>query len=314
MTDRAALTRDPTLDGVTVVILTHNRANELSRTLGRIQELGEASRIIVVDNGSSDRTGTMLSRWTPVVDVIRLPENRGAAARNLGCTRAVTPYVALCDDDTWWAPGSLTRAASVLDAAPRAAVVTARVVVGLEGQEDPASAEMAASPLPRDREPPIVSVLGFLAGACMVRRRALLAVGGFSSRLFLGGEEALVAIDLATRGWQLLYDPATTVHHHPSTRREAGRRRRRLARNELWIAWMRRPLLSAARVTARIVSDRGADGVLGLAFALRGIGWALRNRRVVPSDVERSLRLLEAARKGRGHRGKGTGGAINEAA
>ena len=67
-------------------------------------------------------------------------------------------------------------------------------------------------------------VLGFLAGASVVRRHAVLDVGGFEPRFFLGGEEQLLAIDLRAAGWCLAYVDDVVVHHHPSPRRDIGRR------------------------------------------------------------------------------------------
>ncbi|MEV4708894.1 glycosyltransferase [Actinoplanes sp. NPDC049316] len=43
-------------------------------------------------------------------------------ARTIGVRRLDTPYVAFCDDDTWWEPGSLRVAAELLDAYPRIGV------------------------------------------------------------------------------------------------------------------------------------------------------------------------------------------------
>jgi hypothetical protein len=79
-----------------------------------------------------------------------MERNIGAAARNAGVQKSDTPYVALCDDDTWWAAdGSLRRAADVLDTHDQVAVVTAQVLVGPDQREDPACALMAKSPLHR---------------------------------------------------------------------------------------------------------------------------------------------------------------------
>jgi GT2 family glycosyltransferase len=129
----------------------------------------------------------------------------------------------------------------------------------------------------------------------MVRRRAFLRVGGFEPRLFLGGEEHLLAIDLAAAGFALAYVDDVIVHHHPSTQREAGRRRRLLLRNALWCAWLRRPAPAALRLTLALVCKRRRDPALvpALAAALAGMLWIIRHRRVVPRDVERSLRTLE---------------------
>src|SRR5262245_34272344 len=66
----------------------------------------------------------------------RSERNLGAAGRNAGVRAARTPYVALCDDDAWWAPGALARAAHLLDVHPTLAVVCARVLVGPDAHEN----------------------------------------------------------------------------------------------------------------------------------------------------------------------------------
>ena len=99
---------------------------------------------------------------------------------------------------------------------------------------------MANSPLPADGLPG-PSLLGLLAGATVFRRDAFLGAGGYDPRFFLGGEEALLALDLVAGGWVLVYAGDLTVHHYPSAQRDASSRRRLLARNRLWVAWLRRP-------------------------------------------------------------------------
>jgi len=151
------------------------------------------------------------------------------------------PYVAFCDDDTWWAPGSLTRAMETLERYPRLAAVTARVLVGPDEIEDPASTRMATSPLENTLGIPGTIVLGFMAGACMMRRDAFIAAGGYQPRFFIGAEEMLLAMDLMSAGWAMGYLPQIVVHHHPSSLRDVASRRRLILRNGLWCAWLRRP-------------------------------------------------------------------------
>lgn len=282
-------------DRVTAVILTHNRRAEVTRTVERVRQLPERPPIIVVDNHSSDGTPEVLRRAFPEVEVIRAATNLGAAARNLGVRDATTPYVALCDDDTWWAPGALGRAADLFAAYPRLAIITGRVLVGPEQREDPACQVMAASPLAGGKGLPGRPILGFLAGASMVRRSAFLAVGGFDPRFFLGGEEALVAVDLVTAGWAIVYVADIVVYHHPSPHRDVRARRQLLLRNALWFAWLRRPLPAALRQTLRSARRAFRDPPLfrGWAQALRGLPWVLKHRRAVPAHVEAALRLLE---------------------
>jgi GT2 family glycosyltransferase len=282
-----------------VVVLTHDRPGELARTLARLLALPEQPRVVVVENGATAGAGGAVRM--PGVEVLRLPRNLGAAGRNFGAARLDTPYVAFCDDDTWWAPGALRHAADLLDAEPRLGLVTGKVLVGPDEHVDPTCLAMARSPLPSPADLPGRAVLGFLCAATMVRRRVFLHVGGFEPRLFLGGEEALLAIDLAAAGYALAYVEEVVVHHHPSPRREQDRRRRLLLRNALWCAWLRRPAATALRLTLATARAHAADPALApaLASAVAGLSWIVRRRRVVPLELEESLRLLEASRVSR---------------
>lgn len=280
---------------VSLVILTHERLAEVTGTVGRAVALPDRPAIIVVDNGSRDGTAAALTRRFPSVSVVALPDNRGAAGRNEGVRRAVTPFVAFSDDDTWWAPGALTRAADLLERNPGIALITGRVLVGPAEREDPTCRLMAESPLARANGMPGTPVLGFLAGASVARREAFLATGGYEPRFFLGGEEALVAVDLIAAGWTIAYVPEVVAHHHPSAARDATRRRSLLARNALWFAWLRRPWRPALRVTAAAARRAVTDPVArrGLREAVSGAPWAWRHRRPLPAHVEAMLERIE---------------------
>ncbi|HEY0934017.1 MAG TPA: glycosyltransferase family 2 protein, partial [Trebonia sp.] len=204
---------------MTAVIATRNRRPELCATLARLSALPERPEIIVVDNGSRDGTAQAVRRSFPQVELIRLRRNRGAWARNAGVLRARTPYVAFSDDDSWWEPGALARAAAVLDASPRTGVVAAATLVGPQAAPDPLNAVMAASPLAQGSLPG-PRLLGFLGCAAVARRQAYLAAGGYSRLLFIGGEEELLAYDLAARDWPVSYRGDVVARHWPSPVRD----------------------------------------------------------------------------------------------
>lgn len=280
---------------VSVVMITHDRRDEAIGCVRKILALPERPRVVVVDNGSRDGTSAALGRVHPQVSVIALPTNLGAAGRTLGVQRVDTPYVAFCDDDSWPAPGALRRAADLLDQHPRLAVVTGRILAGVEQREDLICAEMAASPLARDPELPGAPLLSFLAGASVLRRSAYLEVGGFEPRLGIGGEEELLGADLVSAGWAMAYVDDVVIHHHASTARDAHARRRAGIRNTLWFTWLRRPFRSALVRTVRLVRTFPRDRVTagGLFDAVVGLGWVLRHRRVVPPAIEAGLQALE---------------------
>jgi GT2 family glycosyltransferase len=265
-------------DEVTVVVATRNRLARLRETVPH-----HRAPVIVVDNASDEPFAV------PGAEVVRLPANLGAAARNAGVELARTPYVAFADDDSYWAPGSLARAAELIRAHPRAGLLTGQVRIGRAGRLDPVSAGMAAAPLGTPPGAAGPAVLGFLACAVVVRRDAFRAAGGFQPRLFVYGEEALLAMDLATAGWQLSYVAELTVRHFPEPAGRDLRGRTRIeARNRALTALLRRPPAVAVRTVAGALR---ADPV-SLAGVLRHLPWALRHRRPVPGPVEADLRRL----------------------
>jgi GT2 family glycosyltransferase len=204
--------------------------------------------------------------------------------------RARTRYVAFADDDSYWTPGSLARAAELMTAHERVGLLAAQVLVGPEARVDPICDAMAAAPLGTPDGAPGPSVLGFLACAVVVRRDAFLAAGGFRPELFVYGEEALLAMDLAAAGWLLSYTPELTVRHLPQPAgRDGGARRRIEARNRLLTALLRRPPGVVAREAAAAWrADPGA-----LRDAARLLPWVCRNRRRVPAGLESDLAALD---------------------
>jgi GT2 family glycosyltransferase len=279
---------------VAVVVATRNRASEVVGTLTRLAFLEGRPSVVLVDNGSTDGTAARVRAHHPDVDVVELGRNLGAAARTVGARRVASPYVAFSDDDSWWAPDALRRAAGLLDRHPRLAVLAARVLVGPDRRLDPVCDAMAGSPLPPARDLPGPPVLGFVACGAVVRRAAFLQAGGFDHRLGVGGEEELLAVDLAAGGWGLAYVEEVVAYHDPSPSRDPDRRRRVQVRNALWSAWLRRPLPAVARRTVRLAwpALRQPGSRAGVAEAVLGLPWVVRERRPVPPELEAALRAV----------------------
>jgi len=79
---------------ITLVLLTYNCGDAIDETLARLLPLGVP--LVVVDNGSTDQTVERLCGFQQSnVEVLALPRNVGAVARNEGLKRARTPYVFL---------------------------------------------------------------------------------------------------------------------------------------------------------------------------------------------------------------------------
>lgn len=281
-------------DRVGVVVVTRDRRRTTLDSLAQLLDANPDVPVTVVDNASTDGTGDAVADRHPGATVVRLPANLGAAGRNSGVAVTPCPYIAFADDDSWWAPRALDRAADLLDANPRLGVVAAKVLVGPSGRVDPVCDVMGASPLHHGTGPG-VGVLGFIACGAVVRREAFLGVGGFRLGYGIGGEEELLAIDLRAAGWDLRYCPDVVAHHHPATDRPPGAdRRRRQARNALRTAWLRRPFASVVRCMAAWAGPAWGDPAVrrGLADVIGDAAWILRERVPVDRSLEHDLRRL----------------------
>ncbi|HYN94448.1 MAG TPA: glycosyltransferase [Pilimelia sp.] len=276
----------------TVVIASHNRRRTLLRYLPE-----HRAPVILVDNGSEDGTAAAVAARFPDVRIARLPDNIGAAARNIGASMATTPYVAFADDDSYWEGDSLRAAEDLFGAYPRAALLTAQIRVGPEVRLDPVSAYMGTAPLGAPADLPGPAVLGFLACAAVVRREAFLAAGGFAPKLHVYGEEALLALDHAAPGWGLSYVPGLWVRHLPARGgRDPVARARQEVRNRLLTTWLRRPAGLGLRAATRALADPAQRP--GLVAALRELPWVVRERHALPPAVEADVAALERASAG----------------
>lgn len=282
------------------VIASRNRSEELASVLERLLDT-TISPIVLVDNASDDDslavTHKLADRSAGRLTVVALDENLGAVGRNVGVAQCVTPYVAFCDDDSWWEPDATDIAEDIFRAHRSVAVLAARTVVWPSMRDDPIVADLAGSALGRDPALPGPSVLGFLACSAVIRKSAFEAVGGFSPILHFRGEEQLLALDLAVSGWDLCFCAELTAFHRPSSQREPdAAQRARALRNEALTAWLRRPFRRCVRSSAELVwaAGKDSDHAAALYEAVRAIPAVAAARRRLPAEVERAVSLLEA--------------------
>jgi glycosyltransferase involved in cell wall biosynthesis len=87
---------------LTYIIPTYNSARTIERTiLSIINQPGERTKIIVVDDGSTDDTLTVLARYKSELTCLRQPNAGPSVARNLGLQMADTEIVCFVDADDY---------------------------------------------------------------------------------------------------------------------------------------------------------------------------------------------------------------------
>ena len=115
------------LDLVTVVIPAWNAAGTLDDTLDSVRaQTHSALEIVVVDDGSSDRTGEIAAAHAQSDPRVRLvaQTNQGvAAARNHGAAAGRGDILAFIDADDLWAPDKIAKQLRALRARPGAGLV-----------------------------------------------------------------------------------------------------------------------------------------------------------------------------------------------
>ncbi|OMC33056.1 transferase [Mycobacterium sp. GA-1841] len=281
------------------VIASRNRADELTTVVDRLLET-TACPVIVVDNDSDDHSvpamRAVAARSADRVTLLELGTNLGAVARNVGVAACRTPYVAFCDDDSWWEPTAPALGAQIFDQFPQIAVLAARTEVWPQRRDDPMVAQLANSPLGHRADLPGPSILGFLACSAMVRKSAFETAGGFSPILHFRGEETLLALDLAASGWDLCYCAELTAIHHPSVHRPpTAAQDARSVRNAVLTTWLRRPLPHCARASLQLLTaaTRDTEHARAAIEAAVRLPAVLTHRRRLPSTLEQALAILE---------------------
>ncbi len=102
---------------VSIIIPTHNYASYLPRAIDScLNQSYRAIEIIVVDDGSTDETETVVSQMGGIVRYLRQSNAGASAARNHGVREARSPWIAFLDSDDYWLDPHLEHIAHALSA------------------------------------------------------------------------------------------------------------------------------------------------------------------------------------------------------
>lgn len=199
--------------------------NECLRSLAGARELAD---IIVVCNGTTDGSDTLLLKAHPYIHLITSPMNLGfAAGNNLGMRWALEqayPYILLLNNDTLATTGFERQLLDYLNAHPDVGAVQPKIYFqhnrsllwnagsfynrltgftttrGLNRPDEPAYNETC----------PVDWITGC---AIMVRASVLRKTGLFAPNMFLYYEDVDLSFRIRTAGFGLVYLPAAVIYH-----------------------------------------------------------------------------------------------------
>jgi len=174
--------------GVSVVIPCHNAERFLGAALESVRAQSRpVTEVIVVDDASTDGSGAIATAFGATV--LQHASNRGnGAARNTGLRAARSPLVALLDADDAWLPAHVETVAGLLEAHADAVAAFS----ALRDFGDGVPPRLAPRIPFIDEGGPqwlFERCLRHYVGqpsACVMRRDAALAVGGFSEEMRVG--------------------------------------------------------------------------------------------------------------------------------
>jgi GT2 family glycosyltransferase len=267
---------------VAICITTHNRRDDLARTLAALAKLEPApDEILIAADGCTDGTLEMLRAEWPQLRLIVHEQARGSIpSRNELAEASQSEIFLSIDDDSYPIEGDfIARVRILFTDEPRLAVAT------FPQRTDEFPATLAATDFG-----PQQYVGSYVNSGAAIRRTAFCALGGYPGFFFHAYEEPDFALRCVCAGWQVRFEPTLTIRHHFSgAQRSQWRTHQRHARNEFWSVLLRCPMPQLFAVALfRIARQFGYAWKRGMSWvvrephwwpaALRGIPqcWALR--------------------------------------
>ena len=217
-----------------ICIATHNRREDLARTLREIARLDPPpAEIIIAADGCTDGTPEFVAREYPAARLIVHDAARGSIpSRNeMASVCASEIFLSLDDDSYPMETDFISRVARLFAKNPALAVAS------FPQRTD----EFPASLTQTDFGPPHFTGTYANSGAA-IRRTVFNALGGYPDFFKHAYEEPDFALRCCAAGWQVRHETALTIRHHfTSAMRDEMRTHQRHARNELWSVFMRCP-------------------------------------------------------------------------
>jgi GT2 family glycosyltransferase len=264
---------------ISVVSATRNRPDSVRRLIDSIRHQSiDDLEIIIVDDGSD----SPLAIEDEDVILIHTNINVGpCAARNVGMRAARGKFIFLCDDDIELIDRNMLR--SAIDLANRHPQFGAIGFKHFDESGNPHLNQPAHTAF-------AVSNTIFYSYGVLLRRDAVLAVGGFNESIRYCYEEQELGFRLHDAGWKIMFAPSLTlVHHHDPRGRNWKKIHRLITLNAYRTILMRFPaiwVLPAAIYKLAIfpieTARRGSPDFTGTLWlwtqAIRWIGPCLRDR------------------------------------
>lgn len=205
---------------VTVGIINYNGESVLTDTLDSVlaQNYPDIHEVLVVDDGSTDNSVTMLKADFPVVRVIESGENRGPnPARNRALRESSTRLVLLMDNDIVMEKDALGLLVRAMESVPDSGVVSAQIRfrnAPHKIQYNGVFIHYTAGAVMNTREAdPPVRVGAVSGGTILIDRDKAFEIGLFDEDFYSGWEDGDFTFRMGLAGYSVLVEPRARVYH-----------------------------------------------------------------------------------------------------
>lgn len=282
---------------VSVVMLCWNRKEDVRESLTRLRESTYANmEIIVVDNGSTDGTPEMIEAEFPEVRLLKMPENIGIAAYNVGFGQAKGKYIVILDDDSFPEKHAIERMVRRFEADAKLGVVAfdVRNYCTLDDIKNVDEAAENFSTTGNERY-----IMSFNGAGAGVRADVFRQVGYYPEEFFLYNNELDTAFRIWDAGYTIRSFPDIVGYHKYSpVNRSSWRAPFYYTRNAFWVAWKHYPAGQAFSASLELMfrcfyhslEQRTWIYLKAMASAFFRIGELKGKRKPVRSDIARRLR------------------------
>jgi GT2 family glycosyltransferase len=210
---------------ISVVIPTYNGMRYIAECLDSLRtQLRKPDEIILVDDGSTDDTLSMVEKSYPEVHCIRLESNRGfAAAVNEGVRRSTGTYVALLNNDTLTDKAWLRELETTLKEQLSVGFCASKMLfadrpdtinsIGVGFTRAGMAGDIGYGQKDGDKFRQSRPVFGACAGAAMYRKAMLDDIGLFDEDFFMWYEDVDLSFRAQLAGYSCAYVPTAVVYH-----------------------------------------------------------------------------------------------------
>jgi GT2 family glycosyltransferase len=190
------------------VVLSHNRREKLSLTIGRLSTLRSSFpyEVIVVDNASSDGSLAMLQNYAGI-KLIALDKNVGISGWNEGLKAAGGKWIIVLDDDSLPLDDDILNVFAEQESrlSANVGICAFNVFWDKEAKDSWSSDWLEHS-------------LTFIGCGAALRREMVETIGGFDPRIFVYAHEFEYSLNAFQHGFEIVYMPEVRIWHNSNKR------------------------------------------------------------------------------------------------